>query len=185
MESNEHTPGPWEVDITYKKNGIYCTSVSCCGNGFIRTATAYGVERDEAIANAELIARAPALLEENRKLKEENERLRVLVQSNLDELLQQGTDRAEPPLHVKMPTLKEVLDASMDDSKEYEKGFEAGCTWFREYVNKQPPVWPSEEEITAACTDHYKSPVPDYYGAEYWKACINWLRSRIAPGKNG
>lgn len=79
----KHTPGQWKVDITFKKNGYYCTSLCSGDDGIIRPAIAEGLTREESIANAELIARAPALLSEVSTLRSkqaelvaENERLK-------------------------------------------------------------------------------------------------------------
>lgn len=79
----KHTPGQWKVDITFKKNGYYCTSLCSGDDGIIRPAVAEGLTREESIANAELIARAPALLSEVSTLRSkqaelvaENERMK-------------------------------------------------------------------------------------------------------------
>jgi hypothetical protein len=64
-----HTPGPWEIESTH---GI---TVGPADNGFVcrvRYATT-AKQRDEAFANARLIAAAPDLLEALRTIAECNE----------------------------------------------------------------------------------------------------------------
>lgn len=74
-----HTPGPWEAHGAT----IYSADVWVDGDnhGGARIGSAYQDEmpteaRDEDFANAELIAAAPALLAECRRLQAENAKLR-------------------------------------------------------------------------------------------------------------
>lgn len=55
----KHTKGPWQVSSWYSEAGRSC-GVS---NGIQGVAGVYGMGRDEAEANARLIAAAPELLE--------------------------------------------------------------------------------------------------------------------------
>lgn len=82
-----HTPGPWEFLEADDPNGEFnaCRPLTISGGGddlahvFSADDATVDISRDEAIANAHLIARAPALLDENTKLRAEAVRLRAAL----------------------------------------------------------------------------------------------------------
>jgi hypothetical protein len=60
------TKGPWKIELTASKtvNGTHCVAF-VVGNGtnVADVCASYNISDDEAVANARLIAQAPALLE--------------------------------------------------------------------------------------------------------------------------
>ena len=65
MSTTKHTPGPWSITKAYKCNHSpdYFGAIFGPKGKFPRPGEAYGRTREEAQANAHLIAAAPELLE--------------------------------------------------------------------------------------------------------------------------
>lgn len=72
---SKHTPGPYVI----KNEGHYFRSPAVFGLGGKQLmASVYGANHDELSVNADLFASAPALLEENERLKKEVDEAKVL-----------------------------------------------------------------------------------------------------------
>lgn len=67
MNTNSHTPGPWEVQITESESGIWPRIISPSeyskGRGGLIINEIIAKEKGEEMANARLIACAPEMLE--------------------------------------------------------------------------------------------------------------------------
>lgn len=89
MTDRKHTPGPWERDTEYNDFWIY-------GAGGANSVCKVDSARQEA--DMELILRAPELLDENDRLRAENERLREALAGTLG-LIRKAQERLCAHLH--------------------------------------------------------------------------------------
>lgn len=63
MSTTKHTPGPWQVVAAMNRGMAICTPVNVYDATDERVASVSDYATDEALANARLMADAPALLD--------------------------------------------------------------------------------------------------------------------------
>ncbi len=96
-----HTPGPWSVEADCQSGlDFWLITIPILPSqpvsaGILASIKRYGVHSEQAGANADLLASAPTLAQENLELKAEVLRLRLACESALG-MLVEGPDVLEP-----------------------------------------------------------------------------------------